>query len=529
MKSFSRRAIALLAAGALAASLTACASASSSGDDGSGLSGPSDGGDAKPQTGGTAVAAAVSEMAGFDPVRLSTVGTGLERAALVMDTLMYRDEKTDEVRPKLAESLQSDDGRIWVLTLRDGVMFSDGTPLDADAVVFNLERHAASDSTSTVRSQFAGVTSIEATGPLEVTVTFDKPNGSFPLTLSDSSAASLIGSPKALADPDEFNVNPVGAGPFLFESWTRDSELRLVRYDDYFVEGQPYLDGVDIKVLPDSQGRVDAVLSGSVMSAIVTGTNWATIEKRDDMVISRVAAGGQALVLNGSKGPMKDERVRQAIGMAFDPKVTNQVVFPGSDLWDGNRDCLPFPEGSPACVEGTAPAYDMEQAKQLIAAYLADGGDPVVDYIAPGVTDEISYYQRQMSETGLDVKLRVSDVGGWQTDMAKGNYDVTFVTTGSAGYPVQFNYMHPEGRFWGQVEYPELNDALDRARNAVELDDRNAAWQDVSKIAAAHSILFWESPFSNATAYSKKLHLGSKERPYSGSYMIFWGEAWLER
>ncbi|MGN6125624.1 MAG: ABC transporter substrate-binding protein, partial [Humibacter sp.] len=106
----------------------------------------------EPQSGGVAQVASFGEMPGFDPVRLANVGSGIERAAAVMDTLMYRDELTDEVSPKLAKSLTSDDGKVWKLELREGVAFTDGTPLDAEAVIFNLQRHIAPDSVSTAKA-----------------------------------------------------------------------------------------------------------------------------------------------------------------------------------------------------------------------------------------------------------------------------------------------------------------------------------------------------------------------------------------
>ena len=199
-------------AGVLALALTSCAQSP-------GAENETDGG-GEPQLGGTIIAASVSEMRGFDPLRADSLGTGIERAAQVMDTLMYRDDLSGEAKPKLAKSLETDDAQTWVLTLREGINFTDGTPLDAEAVKFNLERHIAPDSTSSAKSMLSGIESIEVTDALELTITLKAPSGSFPLSLTGSSAASLIGSPTALADPDAFNINPVGAGPFKFVSWT---------------------------------------------------------------------------------------------------------------------------------------------------------------------------------------------------------------------------------------------------------------------------------------------------------------------
>lgn len=514
--------------GVLAITLVACAGNGNGTGDGSAED--PNGSAGEPQLGGTAVLASLGEMPGFDPVKLVALGTGIERAAQVMDTLMYRDDVTGEVRPKLAESLESDDGQEWLLKLRDGVTFTDGTPLDAEAVVFNLERHIAPDSKSAAKSMLSGVQTIEATDDYEVTITLSEPSGSFPLALTGSTSASLIGSPTALENAEAFNSNPVGAGPFIFDSWVRDSELKLVRNDDYFVDGQPYLDAVTYRVLPDTQGRADALLSGDVMFAPVGGNSWASIESNAGFVISPSAVGGQALVPNASKAPGNDERVRRAITLATDPKTTNTILFPGSDLWDGNRDCIPFPDGAAACVEGISPNPDIEEAKALIAEYAAEGGTVAVDYIAPAATDEVSYYQRQLTEIGLDVTLTMSDVGSWLAGRESGDYGVLYDTMGSSGYPTQWRYMYSEGQNWGRITYPELDDALLRARDELKLEDRNAAWQEVAEIGEENSIWHFTAPFASAYAWSTKLHVGTDDAfPFQSTLMLYLGDAWIEQ
>lgn len=509
--------------GALVVGLAACSGG------GGGTTDDSSAPAGEPQVGGTAIVGSLSEMPGFDPVKLRALGTGVERAAQVMSTLMYRDDVTGEVKPKLAKSLETADGKEWILTLREGVTFTDGTPLDADAVVFNLERHTAPDSTSSAKSMLSGVTSIEATGEYEVTITLASPSGSFPLALTGSSPASLIGSPKALADPEEFNVNPVGAGPFVFDSWTRDSELNLVRNEDYWDDGKPYLDAVTYRILPDPQGRTDALMSGDVHVTQLSGTGWAGAEADGSIEIVISPGGGQALIPNATREPGSDERVREAIGLATDPAATNSIVFPGSTLWDQNRDCLPFASGSPTCLEGASPEPDMEKAKSLIADYLADGGTDKVVFSAPSLTNETNYYIQQLTAIGFDVETRSSDAASWLQDTQAGNYDVLYGIIGSSGYPTQWRYMYSEAFNWGQLVDPELDEALLRARDEMELDARNKAWQDVAQIVKDTNRLFWTAPFASATAYTKKLHVGTDEFPFKGSLMMYMGDAWLEQ
>ncbi|KQZ85242.1 hypothetical protein ASD56_02450 [Microbacterium sp. Root166] len=480
--------------------------------------------------GGVAQVAALGEMPGFDPVKLANVGTGIERAAQVMDTLLMRDDLTDEVYPKLAKSISSDDAKVWTLELRDGVTFTDGEPLNAEAVIFNLQRHIAPDSTSTAKAMLSGIETMDATGEYEVTITLSAPSGSFPLALTGSSSASLIGSPKALADPAAFNSNPVGAGPFIFESWVPDDKLVLAKNDDYWDDGKPYLDGVVYTVMVDSQTRTDALVSGGQDLGLIQGNAWNAVADLPNLVLLPVPTGGQALIPNGTTEPGSDERVREAMTMALDPEVTAQVLFGGTQIWNADPSCVPFAQGSPACAEGMTNDQDMKKAKALVQEYLDEGGSPDTELVYfQTLTDQATYYQQQFSEIGLNVTLASVDAATLAQRQAAGDYGIFLGSTASAGFPTVWTRYYSGGTNWGEVTYPELDEALLRARDELTLEDRNQAWQDVAEIIHDNSMLFWTSPYTAAMAHSTKLHLGTPDHPYQGSTMVYLDTAWIEQ
>ena len=92
-----------------------------------------------------------------------------------------------------------------------------------------------------------------------------------------------------------------------------------------------------------------------------------------------------------------------------------------------------------------------------------------------------------------------------------------------------WNRYYSGGTNWGMVTYPELDEALLRARDEVALEDRNKAWQDVAKIIHDNSILTWTMPYTAAMTHSVDLHLGTPERPYVGSTMVYFDTAWLSK
>lgn len=470
-------------------------------------------------------------MRSFDPVRLTLVGTGIERAAAVMDTLLYRNEITDEVEPKLARSIETpDNGTTWVLGLREGVTFTDGEPLNAQAVIFNINRHTAPDSTSIAKTMLEGVRSVEATGEYEVTFTLAAPDAFFPLTLTAASPAGLIGSPKALADPATFAENPVGAGPFEVANWVRDDRLELVKNDDYWNEGKPYLDGVTYILQPDNKTRTDSLLSGEIDIAQINAEFLGQFGDGRHQVWTELPAGGTLVIPNNESGPGSDLRVRQAIRMAFDPKVTQQLLFPNSTAWDGDLSCVPFPTSSPACNPEAAASYDLDGARELIADYLADGGTPDVEMVYfQLLTTMATYVQQQFKAIGLNLRLEGLDTAGLAEVSNTGAYQFMLTQTAGTGYPtVWTRFYSKSANNWPRMARPELDAQLLGVRGAVDPDVAADEWHTFSDMVADEAIVTWFAPYTSHSVTASHVRIGSDEQPYKGSTMVYLDSAWLD-
>ena len=170
--------------------------------------------------------------------------------------------------PYMAESMDSPDGgQTWRLGLRDGVTFTDGTPLDAHAVIVNVQRHI--DKVSSPGHRFTEpIESMRAVDPLTVEFRLKSPFGLFPMAFAGSFTTGSLGtiiSPAALQQyGDQIANNPVGAGPFVLGNWTRDSRMVLTRNPNYWQEGMPYLDGLEFRPLPDTETRYASIENGDV-------------------------------------------------------------------------------------------------------------------------------------------------------------------------------------------------------------------------------------------------------------------------
>ncbi|OLT02045.1 hypothetical protein BJF90_04470 [Pseudonocardia sp. CNS-004] len=187
----------------------------------------------EPKRGGTLVMAMDRAIVGFDP----TVRNTNPAALAVYDSLLKLNHE-GKPEPYMAKSMTSPDrGLTWVLELREGVEFSDGTPLDADAVIVNVQRHI--DAAASPGHRFAEpIASMTAVDPLTVKFTLKEPFGPFPVAFASGFAYGGLGiivSPAALQQyGDDVAQHPVGAGPFVLTDWARDSHMNLRRNENYW-------------------------------------------------------------------------------------------------------------------------------------------------------------------------------------------------------------------------------------------------------------------------------------------------------
>lgn len=226
-----------------------------------------------------------------------------------------------KVEGYLAASMTPNDTLdVWVMTLRPDVTFSNGTALTAQTIVdmFPIQQAGA---ISTAQVAASGLTTVEATGDLEVTYTLAAPNVAFSSFLERSSLGHVFEPAAAAADLDGFGNNPIGTGPFTLESRDIDNETRVVRRDDYWrmdANGNrlPYLDAVAFRPILDEGARLDSLLSGTVnaVQSLRQGMIRDTRAASDGLTIIE-AQGNQSGggYFNALLAPLDDVRVRRGL------------------------------------------------------------------------------------------------------------------------------------------------------------------------------------------------------------------------
>ncbi|MFC7886899.1 ABC transporter substrate-binding protein [Streptomyces sp. NPDC057376] len=360
-----------------------------------------------PQSGGSATIVQTSEPRRLDPALMSNdLGTN----ALVGNSLygqLLRMDAKGKVQYGLAKSLTtSDGGTTWKLKLRDGLKFSDGTPLDAAAVKFNWAR-LADPKVGSQSAPYAGLVTDMTPSGQDLDFKLSLPVNHFEAAIAQS--LNWIASPRALrGSAQSFDAEPVGAGPFVLGSWTRSGPMVLKRNPAYYDSSRPYLDELVLTANSDSVQRAATVKSGGADAGFVNQHTQA--EKEGMNVASPKLGGGLFMAFNARTAPFDDVRARQAVAQAVDREAVLRTLTPGGAA---EAPATLYADGSPYNGDSTLPEYDKAAAQKLFDELAAEG-EPVRFTITSYPTTEgkrtVEAIQSQLNQyENVQVEVEVLD------------------------------------------------------------------------------------------------------------------------
>ncbi|MBN1963634.1 MAG: ABC transporter substrate-binding protein [Anaerolineae bacterium] len=484
------------------------------------------------QEGATFIMGRSSDGVQLDPA-VVTDGESFRVTNQGCESLLAYDGATTNVIPSLATSwTASEDGLTWTFQLREGVTFQDGTPFNADAVVFNFERWRFTDNPYHFEEQvfeyydymWGGfdddglIASVEATGEYEVTFTLTDPLG--PILANLAMPMFNIASPTAIQEygPD-YGTPEVGfvcTGPYEFVEWVPDDRTVLQAYDGYWGEIEGNISQIIIRTIPDNSARFAALLNGEIDALEQANVEDLVVaaESEDVYVLTRPALNTHYLAFNYRIQEFNNPLVRQAISLAIDREAITQAfwgergqvatTFIPPLMWGYNADIT---------VE-----YNPERARELLAeagypdgfseVTLDDGSTiPLVLYYMPVVRfynpdpEGIGAAEAQMlAEVGIEVQLETA--GDWPAYLdARRNGELLGLYQlgwgGDNGDPDNFlGYFFADGpkASEGFYDNPALREILVQARITPDQADREPLYEqaeqmladDVGRIFIAH-------------------------------------------
>lgn len=519
-----RTAAAVVAAGLLI-SLTACApsndpppSADSENSTGNAVAG-----------GDATIILGVEAVRGLDPAMLFnlTPSGDANRMSAIYDVLFWSDASTGEVHGQIGDSLEPDaDGTVWTMTLNEGVTFTDGTALDAAAVVSNYERIQDPATASPLAGLVEGAvfTAIDDT---TLTIELAEPNLQFDKILATN--LTHIASPEAMQNDPDFANNPVGAGPFILDEWVRDDHMTLVRNPDYFQDGEPYLDSVTFTPLRDPTQRINSVQTGQAHAA-VPGSELSFKQSAIDAGLeaaSAPAGGGPMLMFNTQAAPFDDVRARQAVQLAIDLDDITQVVDPGSSA----PDSLYGPESPFHPEKSTFVAHDADAAQELFDEIAADGTAVSFTVTMPqsGFFTRIGEYLQSRLSQFDNVTVEVETLDNASLDervFRKQDYQLSAQIVPVPDPEPNLAKLLKTG---GQTNYmgysnPDLDAALEAGRASTDTEVRRAAYETVEQIVVDEVPVL---PIRNQEAYT--VHDSSlRGLTMHGDGSLLYDRLWLE-
>ena len=332
-----------------------------------------------PVAGGTLRYGLEADVDGINPVTSALPAAGLMMSNAVFDPLAVFDEN-DQWQPYLAESfVPSDDFTQWTVTLREGITFHDGTPLDAEAVRFNFETQLADPLVGLAVAPFyPDEGAVEIIDDLTLRYTLLFANANWPSSVTGQ--LGFVASPAwvmASLEDGTLNQAPVGTGPFMFDSRSEDSVTRFVRNDNWW-GGEVFLDAIEFVPVPDPNTRNELFFNGDLQALQTTNQENIFDLREDDTVQNVLDDSGEEffVMLNSSKGPFDDIRARQAL--AFATPRQNFLDLIGLGL-SQPADQM-FTPSSPFYVPDVQQAADdPDQAGPLVESYCGDVPDRCTD------------------------------------------------------------------------------------------------------------------------------------------------------
>jgi ABC-type transport system substrate-binding protein len=508
----------------------------------------------KPTSGGTLVVGIPTETPGWDPAKDEWDDTGNLVGSTVLEPLATAGPDAG-AKPWLATSwIANKDFTKWVVKLRPGVQFQDGTPFNAQAVVDNFDAYLASPFyTLTLGPIFQGTKALDN---MTVEIDFKQSFAAFPSSYLDSSSTYMM-APSMLHAKDKGSSHPIGTGPFVFSSWEPNSSFSVNRNPHYWggldaagkvQQGTPYLDSIQFRVITDDGTRSSALQSGDIDMLTTTFASTANSlagnfnEVKDWDGNSVFVQFNTLSKVDGHANPFADIHARRAVAYATDAQAMADAAGKGLNLATS-----PFgpntPWGMPSDQNGYITA-SLDKAKAEVAAYKQDTGASSLDFTLIGLPDidtarALQQLTAQWAKAGITAHIKTLAATARITAIVSGDFEAQYGN--NYGYPDPDNQYY----FWtsagivngGAVRInfssyttPQIDKDMNTGRESGYPNIRGKAYDDVVKQLNAgltHDWLYY-TPFTYA--FQKKVEgLDTAQGPAHVPFGNFFPKTWWEQ
>ncbi|MFO7942371.1 MAG: ABC transporter substrate-binding protein [Bacillota bacterium] len=445
-----------------------------------------------------------------DPENLDPIVRGRMGAMAItmnlFDGLVRHDPETARAEPAIAEDWDvSEDGLVYTFYLRDDAVFHNGREITAEDFVYSFERLSNPENASPLAHYLDGVVGkaefengeadaiegLRAVDDHTLEITREEPDSSFLSTLAFPAAAVV---PREVVEEKgaDFGHDPVGSGPFVFESWAKDDRVKVSAFEDYY-RGRAELDGVEFRVISEAATKEAEFLADNLDAFIAPASIYRKYRddpEYSDNIIEVAEFFTRHIGFHCEKEPFDDVRVRRAFNHAVDKEEIIDVVLGGKGVPAVGY----LPSSSFAFdADQEGYEYDPDLARELLAeAGYEDGfevsimtsehaewGLPIVEAVMP-----------YLNEVGIRLKPETMDTGVLYDRLRAGEYESYIYSTGGDAHPVSYLWrFHSDlasstNRYWSE----ELDEVLERARSTSDEDEM------VQLVREADAIILRDAP-----------------------------------
>jgi peptide/nickel transport system substrate-binding protein len=451
-----------------------------------------------------------SDVMTLDPLKSSLL---VDRQVMlnIYDTLVKINAQ-NVVVPNLATSWSYTAPTHLVFTLRTDVTFQDGTPFNADAVAFNINRILSTPS-SPRYSEMSSVQAVQVIDASHVQFNLKKPFSPLLATLTDR--AGMMLSPTAVQKLGTNRGNAptnAGSGPFMFGEWVKGDHLIIRRNPHYWMkdtEGNslPYLQSIRYRPILDGNARLLNLETGSIQVASGLNPNDIPASQSSSNLVYKQAPGlgFNGIVLNTKAPPFDNVHVRRAIQWGVNRQEIVKDFFKGLSIVAQG----PIPTISWAYNRSFAPyTYSISIAKSELAQGGVPGGISFTLLIQIGFSEEAQFIQAELQPAGILVNIRQETLAALLSDVETHNFQAALY--GWSGRPDpdgnMYSWFHSGGGFnYMQYANPQVDALLETARASNDQTQRTQDYQQAEQLIAQDAPFVFINHWVNVEATTRNV------------------------
>jgi len=480
--------------------------------------------------GGTLIAGSEAEFNGFNPIKVKGMNSNTLAPSLTVMEGLFAYNNQQQIEPRLGLELKdAPDHMSATVTLRQGVTFHDGTPFNADAVVYHFKRILDPQNSIASASMIEPIASVEAIDPHTVRFNLKHPWPALKSALALDSVLNLIGSPKALTDdPDGFQRKPIGTGPFVFDEWRAGDRVMVSRNNNYWDKNRPYLDSIVFRIVPDNVTLHQSIKSGEIHMAL-SNTAQPVVDARKEanlQIVEYVGGSTTGWGLNHSKPPFSDLRARRAIISSFDSQAFADGYFMGTvKVADGI-----FAPNSPWYCGGNNGwrGYDLAAAKTL----LKEIGKPVqveMNSTSSPAGRRLAAIAQQFGQAaGFQAKIKLVDQAQHVRNFYANDFQMASwrpqIPDGDPDHMVSAMYSTKGARTVSKYSSAKMDALVQQGRTETDIDKRKAIYCQIERLVSEDAILIMPIRLVSHIVAQKNV----KNIPPPRGNIVLVNDIWLE-